>query len=180
MTNVVSLSPRGGISVRQVGRIFWMLVCCCTMIGSADALAKAKPQKAPRPEPELKIVDLNITPMPYLPGNGTLEFSVIVQLPKDLDGTTILEVSSLISSPSKTSLRFLSARQLIQPPAPNGDRGLPTLSIQLSWDGKDHRRQLAGSGIYSYEVRTKLLTNGDKGPRTIMVSWPKRGTLEVK
>jgi hypothetical protein len=29
-------------------------------------------------------------------------------------------------------------------------------------------------------VRVKLLANGEKGPRTQMVAWPKRGTIEVK
>jgi hypothetical protein len=121
-----------------------------------------------------------VAPIPYQPGNGVLEFSVTVQLPKELNGSTILEVTSLISSPSKTSLRFLSARQPVEAPIQNEDGAPPTLSVQLSWDGMDHRKQLAESGTYSYEVRTKLLTNGEKGPRTMMVSWPKRGTLEVK
>jgi hypothetical protein len=54
------------------------------------------------------------------------------------------------------------------------------VSVELAWDGQDHRKQLAGVGIYSYEVRTKLLANGEKGLRTVMVAWPKRGLLEVK
>jgi hypothetical protein len=29
-------------------------------------------------------------------------------------------------------------------------------------------------------LRAKLLSNGEKGPRTQMVSWPKRGTLEIR
>lgn len=104
-----------------------------------------------------------------------------VQLPKELNGATILEVTSLISSPSKTSLRFLAHRQPVQVPAtPNGGTERSTLSINLSWDGQDHRKQPAGPGTYAYEVRTKLLANGEKGPRTMMVAWPKRGTLEVK
>lgn len=140
-----------------------------------------RPPRVPRPEPELKIVDLNIAPTPYTPGNGPLEFSVTVQLPKELNGATILEVTSLISSPSKTSLRFLTHRQPVQIPAvTNGGTERPQLSIQLSWDGQDHRKHLAGPGAYAYEVRTKLLANGEKGPRTMMVAWPKRGTLEVK
>ena len=121
-----------------------------------------------------------MAPTPYQPGRGALEFSVTVQLPKELNGSTILEVSSLISSPSKTSLRFLSTRQPVEVPVQNGDGTPPTLSVQLSWDGTDHRKRLAEAGTYSYEVRTKLLINGEKGPRTMMVSWPKRGTLEVK
>jgi len=146
-----------------------------------EVFAKTRPSGAPRPEPELKILELNITPTPYAPGSGPLRFSVTVQLPKELNGATLLEVSSLISSPSKTSLRFLSHREGVQVPAPAlVGAAPPRLTLQLTWDGQDHRRQLAGPGHYSYEVRIKLLDNGEKGPRTIMVAWPKRGTLVVK
>lgn len=155
------------------------LSCCLTLSCPADAPAKTKPPRAPRPEPELKIVELNVTPTPYQPGNGQLEFAVTVQLPKELNGATILEVTSLVSSPSKTSLRFLSHRQPLQMPAADGTEP-PTVSIRLTWDGQDHRKQLAAPGTYAYEVRTKLLAIGEKGPRTMMVAWPKRGTVEVK
>jgi hypothetical protein len=166
---------------RSIGRaLFPMALSCCLALSCpVDALAKTKPPRTPRPEPELKIIELNVTPTPYQPGNGLLEFAVTVQLPKELNGATILEVTSLISSPSKTSLRFLSHRQPLQTPATNGMER-PTVSIRLTWDGQDHRKQLAGPGAYAYEVRTKLLTIADKGPRTMMVAWPKRGTLEVK
>lgn len=155
---------------------------CLATVHPTDGLAKTKPPRVPRPEPELKILALNIAPVPYKPANGSLEFSLTVQLPKELNGATILEVSSLISSPSKTSLRFLSHRQSVQMPEPaavgSGER--PKLELQLSWDGQDHRKQLAGPGHYAYEVRIKLLADGEKGPRTMMVAWPKRGTLEVQ
>lgn len=143
--------------------------------------AKTKPARAPRPEPELKILELSLAPTPYQPENGPLEFRVTVQLPKELNDATTLEVSSLISSPSKTSLRFLSHRQAIEVSAPaTVATGHPTLSLQLMWDGQDHRKQVAGPGTYSYEVRLKLLAETEKGPRTMMVAWPKRGTVEVK
>lgn len=152
---------------------------CLIAVLPPEGSAKLKSPRAPVTEPELKIVDLALAPVPYSPGNGTFELAVTVQLPKELDGATILEVSSLISSPSKTSLRFLSHRQEIPPP--NGHSEPPKrLVITLSWNGQDHRKQTAGPGTYSYEVRSKLLMNGEKGPRTMMVSWPKRGTLEVK
>ncbi len=158
------------------------LTACVSAFHPADGFAKTKASRAPRPEPELKILTLNIAPVPYRPASGALEFSLTVQLPKELNGATILEVSSLISSPSKTSLRFLSHRQSVAVPdrsaAGSGER--PRLELQLSWDGQDHRKQLAGPGHYAYEVRIKLLADGEKGPRTMMVAWPKRGTLEVK
>ncbi len=164
-------------------RLLGLLTLCASLMAvfPAESLSKEKPPRVPRPEPQLKIVGLNIAPTPYTLGNGPLQFSVTVQLPKEVNGSTILEVTSLISSPSKSSLRFLTYRQPIQvPPAVDGETGRAKVSVELAWDGQDHRKQLAGVGIYSYEVRTKLLANGDKGLRTVMVAWPKRGLLEVK
>lgn len=161
---------------------FLTLCGCFTVFFPEDGLSKVKSPRTPRPEPELKIVALNIAPIPYTLGNGPLQFSVTVQLPKEVDGDVILEVTSLISSPSKTSLRFLTHRQPIPTsPGVDGRTERSKVSVELAWNGRDHRKQLAEAGIYSYEVRTKLLAaNGEKGLRTLMVAWPKRGTLEVK
>ena len=172
-----------GFRLRRVQALLGILAVCGSLMVSlpADCDAKEKPPRVPRSEPELKIVDLNVTPTPYALGNGPLQFSVTVRLPKEVDRDAILEVTSLISSPSKTSLRFLTHRQPIQvPSAVDSETGRSKVSIDLAWDGQDHRKQLAGVGTYSYEVRTKLLANGEKGLRTVMVAWPKRGTLEVK
>ena len=158
-----------------------VLLCAPADSRAAENHSRVKPASIARPEPEFRIVDLNVTPTPYEPGNGPLQFSVTVQLPRELDSAVILEVTSLISSPSKTSLRFLTHRQPIEwPLARTSENERPKISIDLSWDGQDHRKQLAAAGIYSYEVRTKLLANGERGPRTRMVAWPKRGTVEVR
>ena len=157
------------------------LYSCLVGFPPVESFAKEKPARIPRPEPELKIVDLDIAPMPYTQGNGPLQFSVTVQLPREVDPTRILEVTSLISSPSKTSLRFLTHRQPVQIESTrNGEQERRKVVVELVWDGQDHRKQVAGVGTYSYEVRTKLLANGERGLRTMMVAWPKRGTLEVK
>lgn len=164
-------------------RLLGLLTLCASLLAlfPGESFSKVKPPRAPRPEPQLKIVGLNISPTPYALGNGPLQFSVTVQLPKEVDGSTILEVTSLISSPSKSSLRFLTYRQPIHvPSAVDEETGRSKVSVELAWDGQDHRKQLAGVGMYSYEVRTKLLANGEKGLRTVMVAWPKRGLLEVK
>lgn len=179
------MSPSAVIRLRTVLRsvVPWVgvLALCLSIVIPIDAVAKQKSPRPPRPEPELKIIELNIAPTPYTPGNGPLQFNVTVQLPKELEHAKVLEVTSLISSPSRTSLRFLTHRQPVEAyPAVTGEQARPKVSIALLWDGQDHRRQLASNGIYSYEVRTKLLTNGDNGPRTTMVAWPKRGTVNVK
>jgi hypothetical protein len=151
------------------------------MLLSDAASAKAKPARAPRPEPELKVLELKISPNPYTVSAGSLQFSAVVQLPKELDGATILEVSSLVTSPSKTSIRFLSLRKPLESPGATPiSTEAPQVSVMLTWDGLDHTKTPAEPGTYHFELRAKLLSNGDKGPRTLMVSWPKRGTLEVR
>jgi len=101
----------------------------------------------------------------------------------------LLEVSSLISSQSKRSMRFLASRQAVsdQPasdPPPKAQTAADSppsrIVVKLTWDGTDQTKQLVEHGRYRYEVRAKLLVVGENGPRTQMVSWPKRGTLEVK
>ncbi len=181
MVSVFSLKSPS--KLHRTRLLLGLLTLCASLMAvfPAESLSKMKASRVPRPEPQLKIVGLNIAPTPYTLGNGPLQFSVTVQLPKEVDGSTILEVTSLISSPSKSSLRFLTYRQPIQvPPAVDGETGRSKVSVELEWDGQDHRKQLAGVGMYSYEVRTKLLANGEKGLRTVMVAWPKRGLLEVK
>lgn len=126
-------------------------------------------------------MDLKVSPVPYKAAAGPLEFSAVVQLPKDFDGATLLELWCLVSSPSKTSIRFLSTRKpLGAHVTPAGNQELPRLPVTLTWDGMDHKKAAAGAGVYHYEMRAKLLTNGEKGPRTLVVSWPKRGTVEVR
>ncbi|HKY72344.1 MAG TPA: hypothetical protein VJL88_10540 [Nitrospira sp.] len=166
------------LSVFLIWAIAWSMLM---IVDSGAASAKTKPAKGPRPEPELKILELKISPNPYTVSAGSLEFSALVQLPRELDGATILEVSSLVSSPSKTSIRFLSLRKTLEVPSATPISNDPSkVSMLLTWDGMDHTKSPAEAGTYHFELRAKLLSNGEKGPRTLMVSWPKRGTLEVK
>ena len=178
--------------------------------------AKRKPVQAD--PPDLRIVAVTLAPEPYFPGEGPLDFTVEVELPHDLNDATMLEVSSLISSPSKSSLRFLASRQSVAVPHPadsapqaqpsvtgalgnagesaphgsaadvrddgvrgsEGERRMSRIAVTLTWDGRDQTKQVVINGRYGYEVRAKLLVVGENGPRTLMVSWPKHGTLEVK
>lgn len=159
-----------------------MIACSVAFVLYADAAsAKSKPSRAPRADPELKVIELKISPNPYTVSAGSVEFSTVVQLPKELDGATILEVSSLVSSPSKRSIRFLSFRTPLESPKFASVSTDPrTIPVVLTWDGMDQTKAPAEAGIYQFELRAKLLSNGEKGPRTLMVSWPKRGTLDVR
>lgn len=174
------------------------------LVGPDDqAWAKRKPK--PVKEPDLKILSVALSPTPYAPQDGSLDLAIQVRLPKELPGSAILEVSSLISSPSMRSMRFLSKRQPVDPagtpeeraaasdgqaassptpPQPGVDsRGSPApglVEVTLTWDGTDQMKQVVGQGEYHYEIRAKLLTADSNGVRTQMVSWPKRGVLKVK
>jgi len=134
--------------------------------------------------PDLRILDVSLSPIPYLPTDGPLELVIEVELPVEINGTTMLEVSSMISSPSRHSFRFLSNRQPVEASslstqAASGE-GKARLAVTLTWDGTDQTMRRVEGGRYTYEIRAKLFTVGDDGPRTQMVSWPRRGTIEVR
>jgi hypothetical protein len=176
------ITLRSELFISWSGRVAWVLLCAVLLLWTPlAASAKSKHHRVPRPEPELKILDLNVSPSPYTFSSGPLQFSALVQLPKELNGATLLEVSSLITSPSKNSFRFLTTRKPLKPHAASTDgAAAPQISVLLTWDGLDQKKLPSGAGLYQFEVRAKLLANGEKGPRTQMVAWPKRGTVEVK
>jgi hypothetical protein len=177
-----SITPSSELFGSWNGRVALVLLCATMLLWTPlAASAKSKHYRAPRPEPELKILDLRVSPNPYTISSGSLQFSALVQLPKELNGATLLEVSSFITSPSKNSLRFLTTRTALEPHAAStGGAAPPQVSVLLTWDGLDQKKNPSGAGLYQFEVRAKLLANGEKGPRTQMVAWPKRGTIEVK
>lgn len=163
------------------------------LIGIEDqALAKRK--RGPVKEPDLKILSVTLSPLPYDPKGGSLDLAIRVRLPRELVGAPVLEVSSLITSPSMRSMRFLSLRQPVGPAVQpdgsaspstaesraDGDATAGLIEVTLTWDGTDQMKQVVGQGRYQYEVRAKLLASDENGVRTQMVAWPKRGLLEVK
>jgi hypothetical protein len=149
------------------------LVLAGLLPGAPTADAKGPPAI----EPDLRIIRVTLSPDSYIPGQGMLDVAVEIELPSYLDGEMLLEVSSLISSPSKRSMRFLSSRQPIAMPLPNG---ASRMTVTLTWDGKDQHEQVIGNGRYAYDIKAKLLAVSRKGPRTLMHSWPKRGTIDIK
>jgi hypothetical protein len=174
---------------------FWLGVLCllaASLLHSEPAQAKRRASAHP---PELRIVNVTVDPTPYSPVAGTLQLTVEVELPSDLALNTILEVSSLISSPSKRSMRFLVNRQPLdlatltraastssssRGSSASASEGRPRLEVTLVWDGTDQSNQYVSEGRYDYEIRTKLLLASEEGPpRTQMVSWPKRGTVVI-
>ncbi len=172
------------------------IACLGLGVAAPDtAWSGSKHRAGPRKEPDLKIIEVSIKPVPYSPQHGELEFGVTLDLPPEVESKALLEVTALISSPSRSSLRFLSYRNPIAPllaatgrprikavPASTlAQKGpSPRIRIKLTWDGKDHTKQEVSAGTYHYELRAKVIAGGDNTPRTLTVSWPKRGTLLVK
>ena len=127
--------------------------------------------------PPLKILDISTSPVPFAPGRGPLAMTIEVELPKNLNGPHMLEVSSLISFSTKRSVRFLYNRQPVS--VPPDQTGKARVTTTLLWDGMDQTKKFVVAGKYDYEVRAKLFAIGADGPRTRMVSLRARGTLEV-
>ena len=171
------------IFVSRMSVVAIICLMCLTMVPIHAVAAKRK--RGPVIPPDLKILSVMIAPAPYAPGQGTLDFTIEIELPKDTDRHLMLEVSTLISSPSMRSMRFLSnrqpldnqAREVSASPSPTKK---PRLEVTLTWDGMDQSKELVGAGTYDYEIRAKLLAVGENGVRTHMNAWPKRGTLALK
>ena len=165
-------------------RVIAIVCLVCLIMAPAQTFA-AKRKRGPVIPPELKIVSVTIAPPSYVPGQGTLDFTIDIELPKETEQHLMLEVSTLISSPSMRSMRFLSSRQSIDRPehavsAAPITNSKPRVEVLLAWDGMDQSKELAGTGMYDYEIRAKLLAVGENGVRTYMKAWPKRGTLMLK
>jgi len=151
-----------------------MVALASPVVQLDDADAKRKRRYSP---PPLKILDISTSPTPFAPGNGTLAIMIDVELPKNLSNVDLLEVSSMISFPSKRSIRFLYSRQPIEEAVVSG--GTPKIRTTLLWDGKDQTNQWVSAGTYKYEIRAKLMANTDGPPRTKRASLRVRGEIEV-
>ena len=143
------------------------------LVGDADAKRK---KRRYRPPP-LKILDISTSPMPFAPGNGPLTITVDVGLPKNLSNVDLLEVSSMISFPTKRSIRFLYNRLPIEEIEASGNAR--KVSTKFLWDGKDHTDKLVSAGTYKYEIRAKLMSKKDGPARVKIASLRARGELEV-
>ncbi|MCY4612116.1 MAG: hypothetical protein OXB94_00625 [Nitrospira sp.] len=157
-------------------RLTFMTLITLLAFGLAPAALDAK-RKKPAYKPPLKIVDITTSPVPFAPGHGHMAFTVTVELPKNLDQFDLLEVSSLISVPTRRSIRFLVSRQPLN--AVIIENGKPHVKTTLLWDGKDQTRQHVRQGTYSYEARAKLMAREEGYTKAKIVSPFARGTLDV-
>src|SRR6059036_1735157 len=135
--------------------------------------------------PDLKILSVEATPMPFFLNEHPLTLTITVALPKSLPGGALLDVTTLITSPSKTSFRLLTNRQAVATDAAAGTDGaksIPRLvQVMQTWDGTDHTKHVVADGMYDYEVQAKVMVPGKRnGPLMRAASLKKRGKFEVR
>jgi len=125
----------------------------------------------------VKISDVVISPDPFILGKSALTLTMLVELPHSLNGANVLEVSAMITSPTRRSMSFVAHRRLVDDQETK-EKSL-TVPIVLVWDGKDQYQQLVADGSYFYELQAKLMEDQGYGPRTKIVSHRVHGTLEA-
>jgi hypothetical protein len=89
----------------------------------------------------------------------------------------VLEVSALITSPTRRSMSFVSQRLSLTEATQGGQ--LSDVPVELVWDGKDQYEQFVTDGSYYYEIQAKVMEDEGYGPRTKIVSHRVQGTLEA-
>ena len=163
-------------SISNPSRLTFITLVTLLAFGLAPAALDAK-RKKPTYQPPLKIVDITTAPVPFVPGHGPMALTVTVELPENADEFDLLEVSSLISVPTRRSIRFLANRQPLNTVVI--EDGKPHVKTILLWDGKDQTRQHVPQGTYTYEARAKLMAHEEGFTKAKIVSPFARGTLDV-
>lgn len=149
---------------------------CLTIALAFSQQVFAKPNKGPATSP-VKISDVVVSPDPFILGKSGLKLTLLVELPSSLRGANVLEVSAMITSPTRRSMSFVAHRLLVDELETKGKN--LTIPVELVWDGKDQYHQLVADGSYFYELQAKLMEDQGNGPRTKIVSRRVHGTLEA-
>src|SRR6058998_3663760 len=151
---------------------------------SLDAPSHAATDKPKGKFPDLKILSVEATPVPFFLNEHPLTLTITVALPKSLPSGALLDVTTLITSPSKTSFRLLTNRQAVANDSAAGADGAKSIPLQVQvmqmWDGTDHTRRVVADGMYDYEVQAKVMVQGKNGPLMREASLKKRGEFEVR
>ncbi len=148
------------------------LFLCVGLSDQADAKRKRKPTPSP-----VKILDVTLSPDPFVIGQTPLTFSMVVQMPSSLKGDRVLEVTVLITSPTRRSMSFVTHRRVLSQHELLST--IPTFPIEVIWDGKDQHEEWVADGAYAYDIQAKLMEDAGEGPRTKIVSRRFHGTLEA-
>jgi hypothetical protein len=159
---------------------FWpkLAVICLSVIVTlflcehADARKKRKQFVSP-----VKVEEVATFPAPFIIGQGPLTLSMMVKVPLSAVDDKVLEVSALITSPTRRSMSFVSQRLSLAEATQGGQ--LSAVPVELVWDGKDQYEQFVTDGSYYYEIQAKVMEDEGYGPRTKIVSHRVQGTLEA-
>ncbi len=153
------------------------IFCLSLFVGLAfSQQVVAKQNKGPATSP-VKISEVVLSPEPFIIGKSPLKLTILVELPSSLRGANVLEVSAMITSPTRRSMSFVAHRRLVDDQEAQGKN--LTVPMVLIWDGKDQNHQLVADGSYFYELQAKLMEDQGHGPRTKTVSHRVHGTLEA-
>ena len=163
-----------------LGKGMWpkLLVCCLVGIVTfflceqADARKKRKRFVSP-----VRVEEVATYPNPFIIGQSPMTISMMVKVPLSKVDTKILEVSALITSPTRKSMSFVTQRLSLAEVTQGGLLNL--ISVDLVWDGKDQYDRLVADGSYFYEIQAKVMEDKGNGPRTKIVSHRVQGTLEA-
>jgi hypothetical protein len=134
--------------------------------------------------PHLKVLSVEATPMPFFLNEHPLTLTITIALPKSIPDDALLDVTTLITSPSKTSFRLLTNRQTVasdEAAGADGAKSLPSqIQVMQTWDGTDHTKHIVADGMYDYQVQAKLMLPGKNGHLLREASLKKRGKFEVR
>ena len=163
-----------------MGKGIWpkLMVICLSVIvmlflfEQADARKKRKRYITP-----VKVEQVATSPNPFIIGQTPLTLSMMVKVPTTVKDSKVLEVSALITSPTRRTMSFVSQRLSLTEITQGGQLSL--VPVELVWDGKDQYDQLVVDGSYFYEIQAKLMEDKGEGPRTKIVSHRVQGTLEA-
>ncbi|HEY3196480.1 MAG TPA: hypothetical protein VGJ57_00580 [Nitrospirales bacterium] len=159
------------------------VLAVCLLANPGDDLSYAKRAKARSRPPDLKILSVDPAPIPFVPNGVPLTLTIKVALPRVIPEDALLDVSTLITSTSRSSFRLLSTRQML-PTTGDPDGSVDEnrqIDVVQTWDGTDNNDRLVVQGMYDYQVQVKLMVLNKSGsPLTRLSAWKKRGNFEVK
>ena len=134
-------------------------------------------QKSKRVSSPVQVEQVATSPDPFIIGQSPLTLSLVVKVPLSGVDDQVLEVSALITSPTRRTMSFVSQRLSLAEATQGGH--LNAVPVELVWDGKDQYDRLVADGSYFYEIQAKVMEDEGLGPRTKIVSHRVQGTLEV-
>ena len=154
------------------------------LLAAGDGLSHAAKPKATAHPPNLKILSVDPRPLPFVVTKRPLTLTIMVELPKTFPEEALLNVTTLITSPSKSSIRVLESRQPLTDKTVTDaaiENGNPRrIEVVQVWDGTDQTKRVVSDGTYNYQVVAKLMAPGKNGPLTWETSWKRRGSFAVR